>query len=121
VIADRQRLTQAIMQLAQNAVQHTNPGDRIEIGSRFDGAEVGLWVLDAGEGIEPDELEHIFDRFARGRVRAGSEGAGLGLSIVRAIAEAHHGRVEIESQLGRGSRFTIVIPADQPVTEVIGG
>jgi signal transduction histidine kinase len=121
VIADRQRLTQAIMQLAQNAVQHTNPGDRIEIGSRFDGAEVGLWVLDAGEGIEPDELEHIFDRFARGRVRAGSEGAGLGLSIVRAIAEAHHGRVEIESERGRGSRFTIVIPADQPVTEVIGG
>ncbi|HET9312031.1 MAG TPA: ATP-binding protein [Actinomycetota bacterium] len=121
VIADRQRLTQAIMQLAQNAVQHTQPDDRIEIGCRFDRAAVELWVLDTGEGIEPDEVEHIFDRFTRGRGRGGSEGAGLGLSIVRAIAEAHHGRVEIESVRGGGSRFTIVIPADQPMVEVIGG
>jgi signal transduction histidine kinase len=115
VIADRQRLTQLMMQLAQNAVQHTSEGDRIEIGSGLTGADVVLWVQDFGEGIAPSDIEHIFDRFARGTHRLAAEGAGLGLSIVRAIAEAHHGRAEVESELGRGSRFTVTFPADQPV------
>jgi signal transduction histidine kinase len=114
VIADRQRLTQALMQLAQNAVQHTVPGDAIEIGSRVLGAEAELWVRDTGEGIAPDEVDRIFDRFARGGRRRASDGAGLGLSIVRAIAEAHHGRVGVESEPGQGSRFAIVVPVDQP-------
>ncbi|HET6715094.1 MAG TPA: HAMP domain-containing sensor histidine kinase [Actinomycetota bacterium] len=114
VIADRQRLTQAVMQLAQNAVQHTVPGDAIEIGSRVLGGEAELWVRDTGEGIAPDEVDRIFDRFARGGRRRASDGAGLGLSIVRAIAEAHHGRVGVESEPGRGSRFAIVVPVDQP-------
>ena len=115
VIADRQRLTQATMQLAQNAVQHTAPGDEIEIGSRVLGAEVELWVRDTGEGIAPDEVGRIFDRFARGGRKRASDGAGLGLSIVRAIAEAHHGRVSVTSRPGEGSRFVIVVPVDQPL------
>ncbi|MGH2629248.1 MAG: sensor histidine kinase [Actinomycetota bacterium] len=117
VIADRQRLTQAMMQLAQNAVQHTSADARIEIGSRLRGTEAELSVSDRGDGIAADEVEHIFDRFARGRRRRPSEGAGLGLSIVRAIAEAHHGRATVESVLGKGSRFAIAFPADQPVDE----
>jgi signal transduction histidine kinase len=115
VIADRQRLTQAMMQLAQNAVQHTSAGDEIEIGSRVLGVEVELWVRDTGEGISPDEVERIFDRFARGGRKRASDGAGLGLSIVRAIAEAHHGRVSVRSRPGEGSRFVIVVPVDQPL------
>jgi signal transduction histidine kinase len=115
VIADRQRLTQALMQLAQNAVQHTATGDEIEIGSRVLGAEAELWVRDTGEGIAPEEVERIFDRFARGGRKRASDGAGLGLSIVRAIAEAHHGRVAVTSQPGEGSRFVIVVPVDQPL------
>ncbi|HJR96806.1 MAG TPA: ATP-binding protein [Actinomycetota bacterium] len=114
VIGDRQRLTQATMQLAQNAVQHTAEGAEIEIGSQVLGGEVELWVRDSGEGIPPEELDRVFDRFARGGGRRASDGAGLGLSIVRAIAEAHHGRVTVGSELGRGSRFSIVVPVDQP-------
>lgn len=118
VIADRQRLTQAMMQLAQNAVQHTTEGDEIEVGSAVHGAEAQLWVRDGGEGIAPDAVERIFDRFARADRRRASDGAGLGLSIVRAIAEAHHGRAEVASEPGRGSRFAIVVPVDQPAGEV---
>jgi len=116
-IGDRQRLTQATMQLAQNAVQHTAEGAEIEIGSRVLDGEAELWVQDTGEGIPPEELERIFDRFARGGGRRASDGAGLGLSIVRAIAEAHHGRVMVGSEFGRGSRFSIVVPVDQPRAE----
>ena len=68
------------------------------------GAEVELWVRDTGEGIAPTDVERIFDRFARGGRKRASDGAGLGLSIVRAIAEAHHGRVEVTSETGRGEQ-----------------
>ena len=115
VIGDRQRLTQAAIQLAQNAVQHTKEGDSIEIGTRLIGAEAEIWVRDAGEGIEAGDLELIFERFARGAHPRMSDGAGLGLSIVRVIAEAHHGRVDVSSRPGEGSRFSLVIPADQPL------
>jgi len=103
------------MQLAQNAVQHTREGDEIEIGSRMSGAEAELWVRDTGDGIAPGEVERIFDRFARGGRKRASDGAGLGLSIVRAIADAHHGHVAVTSELGEGSRFLILVPVDQPL------
>jgi two-component system, OmpR family, sensor kinase len=120
VIADRQRLTQVMIQLAQNAVQHTRAGDEVEIGSRMLGDEAELWVRDTGEGIGAGEIDHIFDRFARGQRKRASDGAGLGLSIVKAIAEAHHGRVNVESTPGRGSRFAIVVPVDQPIDAAEG-
>lgn len=113
--ADRQRLTQAIMQLAQNAVQYTEPGDRIELGSALAGDTARLWVADSGPGVPAAEREHIFDRFHRaadGRRR--SDGAGLGLSIVRAIADAHGGRVELDSREGAGSTFTLILPTEPP-------
>jgi signal transduction histidine kinase len=103
------------MQLAQNAVQHTTSGARIELGSRLQRAEASLWVADAGEGIRPDELDRIFDRFARAQQRRASAGAGLGLSIVQAIVDAHHGRIDVQSRPGEGATFTLWIPADQPV------
>lgn len=119
VVADRQRLSQAVIQLAQNAVQHTAAGDEIALGSSVDAGEARFWVRDAGEGIATDRLPMIFGRFSRGgEARRRSDGAGLGLSIVRAITEAHGGRVEVESAVGNGSTFTVVLPIDQPAGEV---
>jgi len=112
--ADRQRLTQAVMNLARNAVEHTGPGDPIALGSAFDGGEARIWVRDRGPGVAAAEQERIFERFARaGRSRRRSDGAGLGLAIVRAIAEAHGGRVELASRPGEGATFTVVVPASE--------
>jgi two-component system OmpR family sensor kinase len=118
LIADRQRLTQAVMQLAQNAVQHTEPGDRIALGSAIHDGAVRLWVADSGPGVSEHERERIFDRFHRaGDGRRRSEGAGLGLAIVRAIAEAHGGRVELDSRAGHGATFTLIVPTGPPQEE----
>jgi len=109
--ADRQRLTQALVQLASNAVHHTATGDEIGLGSRADGRVLSLWVRDTGRGVPAAEAEHIFERFARGRsARRRSDGAGLGLPIVRAIAEAHGGHVTLDSPTGEGATFTLVLP-----------
>ena len=117
---DRQRLTQAVIGLAQNAVQHTADGDPIWLGSAVNGREARLWVRDAGPGVPLADQERIFERFARTQAsRRRSEGAGLGLAIVRAIADAHGGRVELRSRPGAGATFTVVIPtAAHPVKGV---
>jgi two-component system, OmpR family, sensor kinase len=109
LVADRQRLTQAVVQLAANAVRHTDEGGVIEIGSAVGPEEVRFWVRDEGPGIPLEEQERIFRRFARGGRRR-SEGAGLGLAIVRAIVDAHRGRIELDSTVGAGSTFAIVVP-----------
>jgi two-component system OmpR family sensor kinase len=92
---DEQRVTQAVLQLASNAVKHTRDGDRISLGSAVGGGVVRVWVADSGPGIPDDLKGHVLERFGRGEVRADDEGFGLGLSIVRAIAEAHGGRVTV--------------------------
>ncbi|BAZ23978.1 two-component sensor histidine kinase [Kalymmatonema gypsitolerans NIES-4073] len=115
IVADRQRLTQAMMNLAQNATQHTSDGHVIALGSELLNGKAYFWVRDTGVGIAPGDQERIFERFARGsHSYRRSEGAGLGLSIVSAIATAHGGRVELKSKPGKGSTFTIVIPLDPP-------
>lgn len=115
IVADRQRLTQALVQLAHNAVEYTPPGTAVSIGSEVRGADVRLWVRDEGPGIPPAEREHIFDRFQRGvRGQRARDGTGLGLPIVRAVAEAHGGHVELDSAPGVGTTFTLVLPVDVP-------
>ena len=115
IVADRQRLTQALMQLAENAARHTEQGDRIAVGSRIDDGWARLWISDTGPGIPFEEQGEIFDRFRRGGARRrDSEGAGLGLSIVRAIAEAHRGKVHLDSAPGKGATFAVEVPVDQP-------
>jgi signal transduction histidine kinase len=104
--ADGQRLTQAVMNLAHNAVQHTEEGDTIVLGSALEDGDARIWVSDTGPGIALAEQQRIFERFA-----TGGDGAGLGLAIVKTIAGAHGGRVELESEPGHGARFTIVVPA----------
>ena len=116
--ADRQRLTQAVMQLAQNAVQHTHEGDRIALGSALENGHARLWVSDGGAGVPAADRDRIFERFARGSGARRSQGAGLGLAIVSAIAEAHGGRVELErSSPGSGATFTVTIPTEPPPPE----
>ncbi|CAN5671804.1 ATP-binding protein [soil metagenome] len=115
LMADGQRLTQAVMNLAQNAAQHTEAGDTIELGSVVVENSARLWVRDRGPGVRPDDQQRIFERFARaGTGRRRSEGAGLGLAIVSAIAQAHGGNVELTSRQGGGSTFTIVLPVVAP-------
>lgn len=115
IVGDRQRLTQALIQLSQNALQHTEEGDVIEIGSELRNGRARFWVRDEGSGVPIAEQERIFQRFARGRDgRRGGPGAGIGLAIVRAIARAHNGNVDLDSAPGRGSTFSLVIPVDQP-------
>ena len=110
-IADRQRITGALINLAQNAAQHTQPADRIELGTDISKTTIKFWVRDNGEGISLVDQERIFERFARAtKSYRQSDGAGLGLAIVRAIAEAHGGKVELTSQLGVGSTFTLALP-----------
>ncbi len=108
---DPQRITQAMVQLAQNAVQHTAPGQTISIGSRTDGTRVELYVADCGPGVQPQDAAMIFDRFRRGTARRGARGsgAGLGLSIVRAIAQAHGGRIRLYDTAGGGATFVITL------------
>jgi signal transduction histidine kinase len=105
---DPQRLTQAWTQLVANAVKFSDPGSRIEVGSAAAGNEIRLWVRDEGRGIPPEHQARILERFHR--VDTSVEGSGLGLPIVAAIAAAHGGRVEIESDGASGSLLTIVVP-----------
>jgi signal transduction histidine kinase len=109
IAADGQRLTQAMMQLAQNACQHTEPGTPILAGSAFDGEHARLWVQDRGPGVPPEDAGRIFERFVRAGRRLG--GSGLGLSIVAAIAEAHGGQARLAPHAGPGARFEIMVPA----------
>lgn len=113
IVADQHRLTQAVMNLADNAVRHTRENDAIWIGSSLVGETARLWVRDEGPGVDPSDRERIFERFARGHSggHQRADGAGLGLSIVKAIAEAHGGKVELDTHRGMGSTFTIVFPA----------
>lgn len=114
VVADRQRITQAIVQLAQNAVQYSDESESIALGSALTDGEVRFWVRDRGPGIPLEEQNRIFGRFARGVGGRRSDGAGLGLAIVNAIAEAHGGRVDVYSRPGAGATFTLAVPARRP-------
>ncbi|MEO0394362.1 MAG: HAMP domain-containing sensor histidine kinase [Cyanobacteria bacterium P01_A01_bin.137] len=114
IVADPQRLTGALLNLLHNAAQHTQVNDCIELGCRNRNAQVEFWVKDTGEGIPIAEQVRIFDRFARVQhTQRRSDGSGLGLAIVRAIAEAHGGKIGLSSQLGTGSIFTLTLPMDQ--------
>jgi signal transduction histidine kinase len=110
---DEQRLMQAVLQLAANAVRHTAEGDLIAVGSAVHDGHVRFWVRDSGAGVPVEDRDRIFERFYRGRSgHRRSDGAGLGLSIVQAIAEAHGGRVELDSPPGEGATFTVVLPLE---------
>jgi signal transduction histidine kinase len=112
VPADRERLGLAIDALLENAVQHTRRGDTISLSvvSSAGAGETRLVVEDTGAGIAPAELAHIFERSITGSQAAGRRGTGLGLALVRAVANGHGGSVAASSTVGRGSRFELILP-----------
>ncbi|MCC2593883.1 HAMP domain-containing histidine kinase [Tessaracoccus sp. OS52] len=107
---DPDRITQAWLQLAANAVKYSEPGSAVTFSSELVQGEVHLSVEDNGSGIHPEDLERIRQRFGRGRATDGHSGAGLGLSIVESIVAAHDGRLDIQSEPGVGSTFTLALP-----------
>jgi heavy metal sensor kinase len=118
VMGDRVALRQALQNLVDNAIKYAADGTRIEIRVRKEAASAVVEVQDEGPGIPLDHRDRVFERFYRGNGRRSREGEGvglgLGLSIVKATAEAHGGRIDLESEDGVGSTFRLVIPRDAP-------
>jgi len=110
VTADRTRLEQAAANLIDNAIKYTPPGGRVDVEVKRSGDRAVLRVRDTGHGIAPDELPRIFDRLFRGDRSRAERGLGLGLSLVKAIVEAHGGSVEVASEVGHGSTFVVSLP-----------
>jgi two-component system OmpR family sensor kinase len=106
---DRLRITEAWLQLLENAGKYAPPYSTVTMGSADAADHWQLWVLDEGPGVPENARERIFERFGRATSHRGIRGSGLGLPIVRAIAQAHGGDVTLE-QVGSGSRFVITIP-----------
>ena len=109
VQADRERLLQMMDNLVGNALKFTPRSGRVSIGACVDGDELRVSVADTGPGIPEEERERLFDRFWQAR-DADRRGLGLGLHIAKAIAEAHGGRLWVESTVGSGSTFYFAMP-----------
>ena len=110
---DTPRIGRVLNNLVGNALRHTPAGGRVEVRARRNGAQVEVVVADTGEGIRPEDLPHVFERFYRGeksRSRA-TGGAGLGLAIARGIIQAHGGEIRLESSPSTGTRFTFSLPS----------
>jgi two-component system, OmpR family, sensor kinase len=112
ILGDSDRLAVAMDALVENAVAHTEADDLIELSARVEGGQAVLAVTDSGCGIPAEDLDRIFGRFSRATPYRARErgGFGLGLPVVAAIAEAHHGSVRVTSDVGRGSTFELVVP-----------
>jgi signal transduction histidine kinase/HAMP domain-containing protein len=111
-MADPERIRQVIGNLLTNAHLYTPEGGRIHVGVEADRAWVRIVVADSGIGMTQDETDRAFERFYRARTSSASTpGTGLGLSIVKSLVDLHHGEVEVESDLGRGTTFHVRIPA----------
>lgn len=117
-IVDEQRLTQALLQLAANSIDHTDVDDTIAFGARTTDSTIELWVRDTGSGVAEEDRERIFQRFARStKTKPGRRGTGLGLTIVDRIAKAHGGSVSVSSVEGEGATFLIEVPWRRPEEE----
>ena len=109
VEADRDRILQVMSNLIGNGLKFTPSGGKVTVVAERAPGGVSVTVSDTGPGIEPEMEEHLFDRFWRGR-GANLRGAGLGLAIVKGILEAHGTRVDVETEVGRGSAFSFTLP-----------
>ncbi len=119
LMLDSDRIEQVVINLVGNAIKFTHPGGRVEVSLHYasESETIQVAVSDTGVGIEPEDQELIFDEFAQFQRRAKSrsaEGSGLGLAIVKRIVEAHAGTIAVQSEPGRGSTFTFVLPARRP-------
>ena len=113
--ADPAILRKVLCNLLENAAKYSPPGTPITLSACAQGGDIAISVADQGIGIDPAEHPLIFERFYRAHTAGdGASGTGMGLAISRAIAEAHGGRIEVVSQPGQGSVFTLLIPGLSP-------
>jgi len=112
-LGDADRTRHILLNLASNAVRYTSPPGSITFALESNGTMVGVSVRDTGQGIPPEHLERIFDRFFRVDQSRSRDlgGSGLGLAIARLLAELQGGQITVESTLGAGSTFTMWLPA----------
>lgn len=109
-LADPVRLRQVLLALLDNALRHTPAGGTITLTARRVGTEAILAVADTGSGIPPEHLAQVFDRFYRAAPSGGESGAGLGLALAKALVEAQHGQIRLDSVVGQGTRVTVSLP-----------
>jgi two-component system phosphate regulon sensor histidine kinase PhoR len=114
VNGDPRQLRRVFTNLLDNAVKFSSKGGSLIVSTTTDASEIRVSVKDQGMGIAADELPFIFDAFHRGKAGEGVKGFGLGLAAVKAIVEAHGGMVLVESEMGTGSNFTVVLPLSSP-------
>jgi signal transduction histidine kinase len=109
---DAERISQVVTNLLSNAIQFNHPGGDVRLSARAENGVAALAVADTGQGIPAQDLPHIFERFYRvDPSRSGAQGGtGLGLAISKAIVDAHSGSIEVFSQPGAGSTFTVKLP-----------
>jgi signal transduction histidine kinase len=119
VEADQALLQQALSNVVENAVKYTNPGGKVNVCTRAHDSNIVFEINDTGIGIAPVDQPRLFEKFYRGVQRDArkQQGSGLGLAIVKSIVERHGGKVWVESQLGKGSTFSILIPIRQSTRE----
>ena len=112
VWADPTRLRQALLIVLDNALRHTPPGGMIRLSAQPRDRQVAITVADTGSGIAPEHLPHVFERFYRASAGrgAGPEGSGLGLAIAKALIEAQHGQISLQSRVGEGTQITFLLP-----------
>jgi signal transduction histidine kinase len=116
VFMDTQAIGRVLNNLVSNSLRHTHAGGEIEVWARRTGRGVETSVRDTGEGIQAKDLPNIFERFYRGEKsrNRGTGGAGLGLAIAQGIVRAHGGEIGVESEYGKGTKFTFNIPDTRP-------
>jgi signal transduction histidine kinase len=119
VSADPNRLPQALANLVDNAVKYTPRGGELAISGWRENGEIALSVKDTGIGIAPVELEKIWERLYRTNEARSQRGLGIGLPVVKAIMQAHHGRVTVASKPNDGSVFTLYLPVIPPPSKSI--
>lgn len=114
LVADRARLLQLFANLVDNALKFSPSGSEVQLGAHSTRNHINVWVQDSGPGIREEEQSRIWDRLYRGDRSRSTRGVGLGLSFVRAIAEAHGGSAQVQSDPDQGARFVIRLPLDPP-------
>ncbi len=123
VMGDRDLLKQLILNLVDNGLKYTPPGGEVTLSLYAEDSWARIEVKDTGPGIPPEDLPHIFDRYYRGAGSGGrgGSGAGIGLAITEWVARAHGGRIEVHSEVGKGSTFTVHLPLDSGPAPSSGG
>jgi signal transduction histidine kinase len=119
LVADQERLEQVALNLVANAVKHVHDGGRLTVGAAGDQGEVWFWVENTGDGIDPAELDQIFERFGQSsKAKARRFGStGLGLPLVKDLVELHGGRISVQSEPGASARFEVRLPVGRAAVE----